>query len=167
VTGLGGTPTGTVTIMNGANLLCTITLSGGSGSCSVVFNTISSPALTAHYMGDMNYAGSISATVSGTVNPGTSVTTITSVVPNPSAVGGAVVVTVTVTGAGATPVGLVTVTTTGTTAPNPSSCTFTTVGGTGNCSLTYTATGTSSITATFTLDPNYNTSSATTSHAVN
>jgi hypothetical protein len=167
VTGLGGTPTGMVTIMNGANLLCTITLAGGTGSCNGVFNNIGSPVLTANYMGDMNYAGSSSATVSGTVLAGTSVTSITSETPDPSAVGGSVDVTVTVTGAGATPVGLVTVTTTGTTAPNPSSCTFTTVGGTGNCSLTYTATGTSSITATFTLDPNYNTSSATTSHAVN
>jgi hypothetical protein len=165
VTGLGGTPTGTVNINQGSNLLCTITLAGGSGSCNVVFNTIGSPTITAHYIGDMNYAGS-TVTVSGTVTPGTSVTTITSELPDPSAINEPVVISVNVTGAGATPVGTVTVTTTGTTThPN---CTFTTIGGTGNCTLIYTApTGSFTITAAFTGDPNYNGSSATTSHAVN
>jgi hypothetical protein len=165
VTGLGGTPTGMVTIMNGANLLCTITLAGGTGSCNGVFNNIGSPVLTANYMGDMNYAGSSSATVSGTVLAGTSVTSITSETPDPSAVGGSVDVTVTVTGAGATPVG--TVTLTSLSGGGDPTCNFITIGGTGHCTLIYTGTGSFTITATFTGDPNYNTSSTTASHAVN
>jgi hypothetical protein len=164
VTGLGGTPTGMVTIMNGANLLCTITLAGGSGSCNGVFNNIGSPVLTANYMGDMNYAGSSSATVSGTVNPGTSVTAITSETPDPSNIGENVDVIVHVTGAGATPLGTVTITSLSG-GGNPT-CNFPTIGGTGHCILVYTGSGSFTITATFTGDPNYNTSSATASHSV-
>jgi hypothetical protein len=165
ITGLGGTPTGTVTIKQGLNLLCTITLAGGSGSCNVVFNNVTgSPyTITATYSGDMNYAGS-SATASETVVAGPSTTTITSELPDPSAVGGNVVVTVSVTGAGDTPTGTVAITDAAASGP----CSITIVGGTGSCTLTYPAIGTSTITATFTPSAplNYLASSTTTTHVV-
>jgi hypothetical protein len=49
---------------------------------------------------------------------------------------------------------------------NPT-CNFTTIGGTGHCGLIYTGVGSFTITATFSGDPNYNTSSTTASHVVN
>jgi hypothetical protein len=103
VSGAGVTPTGTVAI-TGADINCTVTLSGGSGSCNVVFNTVlPAKVITATYSGDMNYASS--STVASPVHTmvsGPSTTTITSELPDPSAALGAVVVTFTVTGAGGT-----------------------------------------------------------------
>ncbi|MHB8777649.1 MAG: NBR1-Ig-like domain-containing protein [Anaerolineales bacterium] len=54
VSGAGATPTGTVGI-TGADINCTITLAGGSGSCDVVFNTPGAKGITATYNGDANY----------------------------------------------------------------------------------------------------------------
>jgi Flp pilus assembly protein TadG len=69
VTGGITTPTGTVTI-TGADTNCNITLSGGTGSCSVIFNNATPPTktITATYLGDASHAGS-TATASHTVNP--------------------------------------------------------------------------------------------------
>jgi len=162
VSGAGVSPTGTV-VITGADINCTVTLSGGSGSCNVVFNTVTgSPyTITATYSGDMNYASS-STTATQTTVPGPSTTTITSELPDPSAVGGTVVITVTVTGAGATPLGTVAIT-------GDASCgPITLIGGTGSCSVIYGSTGTKTITATYTnSDGNYTTSHVSTSHAVN
>ncbi len=66
VSGAGVTPTGSV-VISGADINCTITLSGGSGSCSVVFNTIGAKTITANYSGDGNYLGSLD-TEAHTVN---------------------------------------------------------------------------------------------------
>jgi hypothetical protein len=59
VTGIGGTPTGTVSI-TGADTNCTITLSGGIGSCTVYFNDDyqDDTPLYATYHGDANFLGS-------------------------------------------------------------------------------------------------------------
>jgi hypothetical protein len=166
VSGAGVSPTGTVAI-TGADTTCTITLAGGSGSCNVVFNTAgAAKTLTATYSGDMNYTGSSTTTPNFTVNAGPSTTTITSEVPDPSAAGGAVVVTVTVTGAGATPMGAVVVTA----APGALACSpasFNIIGGTGTCTLTFPATGSFVITANFApSDGNYLASTTTTNHVV-
>jgi len=164
VAGAGDTPTGTVAI-TGADINCTVTLSGGSGSCNVVFNTVtSSPyTITATYSGDMNYATS-TANTTHTVDKGSTVTTILSANPNPSAVGGSVVVTVTVTGAGATPTGNVFITSVGGGSPG---CTISIVGGTGSCNLIFISTGSATITANYGSDFNYNSSVTTASHAIN
>ena len=69
VTGGTTTPTGTVAI-TGADTNCNITLTGGTGSCSVIFNNAIPPTktITATYLGDASHAGS-TATAPHTVNP--------------------------------------------------------------------------------------------------
>jgi sugar lactone lactonase YvrE len=60
-------PTGNVTISASTGESCTGKLYGGSGSCSVIFNS-GARTLTATYAGDGNNNGSVSATVTQTVN---------------------------------------------------------------------------------------------------
>jgi large repetitive protein len=108
VIGGGVTPTGIVSI-SGADINCQITLSGGTGSCNVVFNTIGvDKPITATYSGDSNYLGSVGTAVHTVVNAST--TTITSITPDFSYPGDAVQVCVTLSGAGAAPSGNVTLT---------------------------------------------------------
>jgi hypothetical protein len=57
VTGGSTTPTGTVAI-TGADTICNITLTNGTGSCNVVFNSSGSKTLTANYGGDTLHAAS-------------------------------------------------------------------------------------------------------------
>jgi hypothetical protein len=57
VSGPVGTPTGTVTVGDGADS-CVITLSGGAGNCDVSLSTAGARTLTATYSGDANYLGS-------------------------------------------------------------------------------------------------------------
>ncbi|MBE3066584.1 MAG: Ig-like domain repeat protein [Chloroflexi bacterium] len=159
VSGSGTTPTGTMAIA-GADTNCTISLSGGSGSCNVVFNTTGAKTLTATYSGDVNYTGS-SDTESHTVSQGPSTTTITADLPDPSAAGGTVPVSATVSGAGATPTGTVTIT--GADAP----CTITLIGGSGSCNVVFSTTGAFTLTAIYSGDSNYTISSNTESHTVN
>ena len=66
VSGTGATPTGTVGI-TGADINCTITLAGGSGSCDVVFNTPGAKGITATYNGDANYVSGSTDTEGHTV----------------------------------------------------------------------------------------------------
>jgi hypothetical protein len=112
----------------------------------------------------MNYAGSVASVTGSATSKGTSITTITSELPDPSVLNQPVVITVTVTGAGATPTGTVTVTSIGLGAPT---CSFST-GATDHCNLTFiTTTGSATITATFGGDANYNgSSSVTVNHIV-
>ena len=159
VAGAGVTPTGTV-LITGADTNCSITLSSGSGSCNVVFNTVGGKTITATYSGDMNYVSS-SDTEGHTVNQGPTTTMITGDLPDPSAVGGNVTINVTVSGAGATPTGTVNIT-------GDASCLINLVGGTGSCTVTFGSTGTKTLTATYNGDANYvSGSTATESHHVN
>ena len=158
VSGTGTTPTGTVAI-TGADSNCTITLSGGSGSCNVVFNTAGTKTITATYSGDANYASSV-GTTSHTVNQGTTTTTITADTPDPSVPGQSVAVNVTVSGAGTTPTGTVAITGADT------NCTLTLSSGSGSCSVIFNTTGAKTLTATYSGDANYVSSSDTESHAV-
>lgn len=157
------TPTGTVAI-NGADTNCTISLSGGSGSCNVIFSTAGSKTLTATYGGDGNYSGSSDTeihTVSTTTKAATA-TTITSDIPAPSIPGQAVVVSVTVSGAGIpTPSGTVNITGAST------NCSILLAGGSGSCSVIVNTTGTKILTAAYNGDANYSPSAATASHLVN
>jgi len=156
VSGAGATPTGTVDI-SGADTNCSLTLTSGSGSCNVVFNSAGAKIITATYNGDVNYAGS-SGSTSHTVIQG-STTTITIVdTPDPSAPYESVNVTVTVAGSGATPTGTVAITGADT------SCTLTLSGGTGSCSVVFNTSGSRTLTATYSGDGNYASSSNTALH---
>jgi hypothetical protein len=157
--GTGATPTGTVAI-TGADTNCTITLSAGTGSCNVVFNSLGSKTLTATYSGNSTYGGS-SASVSHTVSNLTgSTTTITSETPDPSVPGALVAVNVSVTGSGSTPTGTVAITGADT------NCTITLSGGSGSCNVVFTSAGAKTITATYGGNSSYAGSVASTGHTV-
>jgi sugar lactone lactonase YvrE len=61
-------PTGSVTVNASTGESCTGTLTGGSGSCSVTFNSKGARSLTATYSGDSNNKTSVSTAVTQTVN---------------------------------------------------------------------------------------------------
>jgi hypothetical protein len=92
----GGTPTGTVTLMDGTTSLSTATLSAG-GPARIMYGGLmpGTHSITAVYSGDANFTASTSAAVNETVNPASS-TTVVSSSPNPSTFGQAVTLTATV-----------------------------------------------------------------------
>jgi len=145
VTGPAGTPTGTVTVSDGAGTFCTGTAAGGS--CSGSFTTAGGKTLTATYAGDGNYTGSVSAGVAHTVNAAATTTSISSNAPNPSVVGQSVAVNYSVTSGGGTPTGNVTV------SDGVNSCIGTVAAGT--CSLALTTVGARTLTATYATDGNF------------
>jgi hypothetical protein len=160
VLGAVANPTGTVTI-TGADINCSATLSNGTGSCKVVFNTIGDKTLTATYNGNKNYFPSTTDTDHTVKNATT--TTITGDNPDPSLPGEAVQVDVTVSGAGGPPSGTVTIT------GDDVNCIITLSGGSGSCStVQFNTGGARIITATYNgEDPSYAGSVGTTSHYVN
>jgi hypothetical protein len=107
VIGGGVPPTGRVDV-SGANINCGVMLSGGSGSCNVIFNTIGAKTLTATYSGDNNYLGSVTTTAHTVLNAST--TKIDSIISEPSYPGDTVQVCVTVSGPSTTPNGTVDIT---------------------------------------------------------
>jgi len=160
VSGAGVTPTGTVAI-TGADTNCTITLSGGTGSCGVVFNTMGAKVLTATYNGDLNYNASTDTenhNVSTATNAST--TTITADTPDPSVPGGVVAVNVSVIGSGTIPTGTVAIT------GADSNCTVTLAGGVGSCNVIFNTAGAKTLTGTYSGNANYLGSSDTESHTV-
>jgi Bacterial Ig-like domain (group 3)/FG-GAP-like repeat/FG-GAP repeat len=107
-----GAPTGSITFSDGGNPLGMGTISGGAAAFTTSSLSPGMHSITAAYSGDSNYASSVSAAVSETINPSSSATT-TSVLaaPNPSAYGQSVNLTATVTFTGSgTPTGNVTFT---------------------------------------------------------
>jgi hypothetical protein len=107
VTSGAGTPTGTVTFLDGATTLGTATLSGNTATFSTSSLAAGSHSITASYGGDANFAAATSPALSQTVGlAATSVTLASSV--NPSNFGQAVTFTATVTGGAGTPTGTVT-----------------------------------------------------------
>lgn len=68
VTAASGTPTGNVTVSDGASANCTGTVA--AGSCSLTFTSAGSKTLTATYAGDTNFASSASTPVAHTVTDG-------------------------------------------------------------------------------------------------
>jgi hypothetical protein len=145
VTGVAGTPTGTVTVSDAAGTFCTGTAVGGS--CSGAFTTAGAKVLTATYAGDANYTGSASTGAAHTVNVAATTTSITSNTPNPSVVGQTVAVNYSVTSGGGTPTGNVTV------SDGVNSCIGTVAAGT--CSLALTTVGVRNLIATYATDGNY------------
>ncbi len=66
--GVSGTPTGEVTVSDGAGATCTGALVAGNGSCALTFTTPGLKTLTATYAGDDNFNGSVSSGEPHTVN---------------------------------------------------------------------------------------------------
>ncbi|MFK4145116.1 beta strand repeat-containing protein, partial [Streptomyces sp. NPDC004065] len=105
-----GTPTGTVSFFDGATLIGTSPLSGGTAALTVSGLSVGSHALTAVYGGDSSFSGSASPVDAQSVVKASSSTAV-SVSPDPSVFGQPKTLTATVTavapGAG-TPTGSVT-----------------------------------------------------------
>jgi hypothetical protein len=107
VTGTGGTPTGTVTFLDGTSTIGTGTLSGGSTSIQTSSLSAGNHTITANYSGDSNFASSTGTLTGGqTVKQASSTTTVLSS-SNPAPMGSTVTFTATVTGTGGTPSGTV------------------------------------------------------------
>ena len=106
----GGTPTGTVTFLNGSSILGTAPLSGGTASYTTSFAKAGTYNITAASSGDSNFTGSTSAAVPQTVSSGTKLTTTTTVKSSKASAGYGVSVTFTATvkATGSTPTGSVT-----------------------------------------------------------
>lgn len=153
------TPTGTVAI-TGANTNCTISLSGGTGSCTVIFTSVGSKTITATYTPDSTAHNPSSDTEAHTVQLAPTTTTITADTPDPSNIGQTVTVTVTVTGGATTPSGTVAITGADT------NCNITLSGGTGSCNVNFSFGGTRTLTASYSGSSTHSPSSDTESHVV-
>ncbi len=161
VTSAGGTPTGSVTVSDGAGATCNNLVS--AGSCTLTPATAGAKSLVATYAGDGNFGGSISPAVGHTVNTAATTTAITADTPDPSTVNTAYTVSfavaVTAPGAG-TPTGNVTV------SDGTDSCVA--AASAGSCALTSTTVGAKTLVATYAGDANFAGSvSAGAAHTVN
>src|SRR6266581_2175518 len=74
-----GSPSGTVTFLDGATALGSGTLSGGTATFTTSALAIGSHSITASYGGDTNFNGSTSAVLTQTVNPVTGVSINTTI----------------------------------------------------------------------------------------
>jgi len=159
-----GTPTGNVTVTDGT-VSCTATVA--AGQCSLTFTSAGSKSLTATYGGDSIYNGSTSASKTQTVNQASTSTSLASS-SNPSAFGQDVTFTATITvvapGAG-TPTGTVDFFDSGT---NIGTGTVSTSNGVTSATFSTSSlsVGSHTITATYSGDANYSSSSATGGQAV-
>jgi hypothetical protein len=152
-----GTPTGTVTFKDGSGTLGSAALNGsGTATYSTSSLSATSHSITAVYSGDTNFTTSTSTALTQTVNKANTSTNVNSG-PNPSTYGQSVMFTATVTpstGTG-TPTGSVTFTVDGTpqtpVGMSGGSASFSTASLTG---------GSHSITASYSGDSNYSTSSS-------
>ncbi|HET8922787.1 MAG TPA: Ig-like domain repeat protein [Candidatus Acidoferrum sp.] len=91
----GGTPTGTVTLMDGINTLSTATLSTGVGRISYSGLAPGTHSITAVYSGDANFTASTSAAQNVTVNQASTTTSVSSSL-NPATYGQALTFTASV-----------------------------------------------------------------------
>ena len=154
-----GTPTGTVTFMDGSTPLGTATVSSEKASLKTTSVPVGSQAITAVYSGDTNYAPSTSAVLTQTVHQDSTTTKVTSSA-NPSVYGQSVMLTATVKAASpgsGTPTGTVTFYD-GTT--NLGSGTLS--GGTATLPTTFFVVGSHSITALYSGDPDFTGSTSST-----
>jgi hypothetical protein len=151
-----GTPTGSVTFKDGTSTLGTTALSAGQASFTTSALTAGSHSVTAVYGGDAGFSGSTSAALPQTVNAGSSTTSIVSA-QNPSASGQLVTFTATVSAvapAAGTPTGSVNFSDGGVVIG-----TATLSSGQALFSTSTLAVGSHSITATYTGDTNFTSSS--------
>ena len=75
---LTGTPTGTITFLNGTAVLGTATVdNAGQASLTASTLTVGPHAITARYNGDATFAGSVSPVLTETINKADTTTTVT------------------------------------------------------------------------------------------
>jgi len=175
--GTGGTPSGQVIFTTGTGAsqvtLCTATLLGGSGSCQPNRPSQNAPTgtdtITGTYQGDTGHLSS-SGTTSLTVAQANSIVAVTAT-PSSDAFGQSVSYSVTVSdttsGSVGTPTGSVSlVATTGST--SVPLCTVTPLdnSGKGSCTSNAAPVGTDTITGSYSGDPNFHTSTGTTTLTV-
>lgn len=142
-------PTGTVSILYGANILCSGTLdSSGQLSCGGTISTAGSFSFVANYSGDSTFAAAQSAGFSYSVI-GTATTTVLNNPVGPSYVNEPVSFTAVVNASGS-PTGYVTI------SDGVDFCSATSAPWT--CSITFKSAGTKSVTATYSGDSNFNSS---------
>jgi len=152
-----GTPTGTVTFMDGSTSLGTGTLSAGVATFSISTLTVGSHSITGVYSGDPNFTTSTSSTLTQTVKQASTTTSVVSSV-NPSTAGQAVTFTATVS-----PVSPGSGTPTGTATFMDGSNTLGTAslsGGTAGFTTTSLAVGTHSIKVVYSGDSSFKTSTS-------
>jgi hypothetical protein len=149
-----GTPTGQVQFrVDGTNLSTAVSLSGGTATSPTVSGlTLGAHNLTAEYLGDPSFNGSLSGPFAHTVGKAATTTAITADTPDPSSPGQVVSVSFTVAavapGAG-TPTGTVTVSASG----GAETCNGTAAAG--SCSITLTTSGSRTLTASYAGDGNF------------
>ena len=151
--------TGTVTFMDGTTSLGAGTLSGGVASFATTGLSVATHSITAKYAGNSSYSSSTSSAVSQVVNGAskTSTTTIVTTNANPSASGQSVTFIATVSPSAAT--GSVTFLD-GTTTLGSGTLS----GGLATFAISTLATGSHSITASYSGDTNYNSSTSGATH---
>ncbi len=111
VSGSGGTPTGTVTFMNGSTLIGTATIDPTTGNATGFTSSLNlgTNSITALYGGDSGFKASTSAALTVTVNHvGADTTTTLVTSTNPETAGQLIALTATVTSGNGTPTGTVT-----------------------------------------------------------
>jgi hypothetical protein len=155
-----GTPSGTVTVTDGAGATCAALVA--AGSCTLAPVSAGSRVLTASYSGDAAFDPS-AGTAAHIINRADTITAITSDSPDPTTAGQAYVVSFTVTakapGSGS-PTGTVTI---GDGAG--ASCSASVAGG--SCTLSSSTAGTLNLVASYVGDANFNPGSGTAPHTVN
>ena len=152
-----GTPTGTVTFMDGSTTLGTGTLSGGTATFSISTLAVAAHSITVVYGGDTNFVTSTSGILTQTVNQAATTSSVTSSA-NPSVYGQAVTFTATVA-----PVSPGSGTPTGTVTFNDGSTvlgTVTLTNGTASFTTSSLAVGTHSIKVVYAGDTNFKTSTS-------
>jgi YVTN family beta-propeller protein len=138
------TASGSCTLSGGAGT-GTVTMTSGTGNCVVAANQA----------GNSNFAAAPQVTSSTAAQKASSTAVISSNSPNPSTSGQAVAVGVKVTGTGGTPTGSVAVT-----ASTGEGCNATLASGAGTCSITFATTGARILTAVYSGDGNFSTSTS-------
>lgn len=105
VSGSSGTPTGSVTFMDGTTTLSTVTLASGAASYTSTAFAIGSHSLTASYTGDSIFGSATSSTQSLSI--GLLVPTVTLTAPATALLGAPVILSASVAGTPGTPTGSV------------------------------------------------------------
>jgi glucuronoarabinoxylan endo-1,4-beta-xylanase len=105
-----GTPTGSITFLDGATTLGTAVLSNGAASLTVSTLAAGNHTLTASYAGTTGFAASTSTAVTLTINqlPPAATTTALTVSPNPATAGTNIVLSATTSATTGTPTGSIT-----------------------------------------------------------